>query len=533
MAAGSRLSTAWQILLVLCVSIGYESLFLHYGLNVIDETWPLYAAMRLEAGGVLYDDTFWVFPPGHLFSAWIAYTLDPPGIVLARYFYAGFDVALCVAIYLLGRRLMPGSFALLGGLLVAVAAPRSHLFQLLFGYRYLVLSAMALLAFARRLETGQRRWMWAAGAWAGLALTFRLTPAFAVSCAIGIGVIAADREWRSWLRDWSCFAGGLLAVTGPVIIWFASSVGPVRLWTEIVVRPVTMMAMQTLPMPDIVWPDLGDRVSIYQWFVAVQFRAILFFYGGLVVALGWAWLHALRARKPFEHALLLTTVTWGAIYFIRSLRRSDESHIDSAIPAVCLLVAYLVNLGFRTVWSDGQQRRLLRSAAQYAVAIGVFSTWVYLLGSDLYIDERARGRHVIPSIDPSVKYRSASRARHIGRVVGLVRRKTLPEDQILNLGPTPAFHLLTERTGPGYSDLIMPGTFFSEPEQISFLQRLREAPPAAIIWTEEDFDGYPDRSIEHSAPRIADWVRANYRPSAGRQRRWVVWLRRREPPGTS
>ena len=84
MAERSRLSIAWQLPLVLAVSIGYESLFPYYGLNVIDETWPLYTAMRLEAGGVLYDDAFWVFPPGHLLSAWIAYVLDPPGIVLAR-----------------------------------------------------------------------------------------------------------------------------------------------------------------------------------------------------------------------------------------------------------------------------------------------------------------------------------------------------------------------------------------------------------------------------------------------------------------
>ena len=43
---------------------------------------------------------------------------------------------------------MPPGFALLGALLLAVAAPSSHQGHLLFGYRYLVFSALALLAFA-------------------------------------------------------------------------------------------------------------------------------------------------------------------------------------------------------------------------------------------------------------------------------------------------------------------------------------------------------------------------------------------------
>ena len=92
----------WQIPLLLVVSMGYESLFICYGLNPIDEGWPLYAAMRLHEGGVLYDDVFFVFPPGHLLAAWIAYGLDPPGVVPARVIYAAFSVALSLGIYLLG-----------------------------------------------------------------------------------------------------------------------------------------------------------------------------------------------------------------------------------------------------------------------------------------------------------------------------------------------------------------------------------------------------------------------------------------------
>lgn len=205
---------ALHLAIVLVVSGLYESLFLRRGLNLMDEGWPLYAAMQLHAGRTLYDEVFWVFPPGHLLPAWIGYAVDPPGIVAARAMYAGFAVALCLAVYLLARRLMPPPYALLAALMVAVAAPMSHWYQLLFGYRFLVLSVAALLCFARRLETDRAGWMLLAGAFAGAALCFRLTPAFAVTAAIGVGTLAGSRRWRDWLRDAGGYGAGVLAVAG-------------------------------------------------------------------------------------------------------------------------------------------------------------------------------------------------------------------------------------------------------------------------------------------------------------------------------
>ena len=45
----------------------------------------------------------------------------------------------------------------------------------------------------------------------------------------------------------------------------------------------------------------------------------------------------------------------------------------------------------------------------------------------------------------------------IDRTVHLLRQFTEPGDTILNLGPSPLFHILSGRTGPGYLDVIMPG----------------------------------------------------------------------------
>jgi hypothetical protein len=190
---------------VLAVSAAYESLFLRRGLSPLDEAWPLYAAMRLRAGGTLYDDVLWVFPPGHLLVAWLGYVLDPPGIILARIGYAAFTVALVGALYVLARRLMPDPFALLAGLLVAVAAPLSHAFQMLFGYRYLVFCVLALLAFDRRLRGGTSRWMCAAGVLVGLSFVFRQDPFVGTSVGVLVGMLASWRGLRRFLTDGCLF----------------------------------------------------------------------------------------------------------------------------------------------------------------------------------------------------------------------------------------------------------------------------------------------------------------------------------------
>ena len=260
----------WQVPLLLVVSAAVQSMFIDYGINRLDECWPLYAAMQMHAGGVLYDDVLWVFPPGHVLPAWLATKFAPPGFKLARLIYSGFDVALVLSVLFLARRIMPSSFAFLAALLLAFAAPRSHFYQLLFGYRYLVLTVLVLLAFARRLDTKDVRWMFAAGVAAGVALFFRLTPVFAVSCGVGVAVMAASTDWRRWFRDWTAYALGLLVVMVPVLAWFEWTVGIPKLWHEVLVHPLGML--QPLPPPPIEIVNWSNRISIHRWFVAVQFH---------------------------------------------------------------------------------------------------------------------------------------------------------------------------------------------------------------------------------------------------------------------
>ena len=521
----------WQLPLVLVVSSVYERLFLHHWINVVDEGWPLYAAMRLHAGGVLYDDVFFVFPPGHLLSAWLAYAIEPPGVVWARVFYSAFNVALCGVLYLLGRRLMPHGFALLGALLLAVAAPASHQGHLLFGYRYLLFSALALLAFARRLESGKIRWMLAAGVCAGVALCFRLTPAFAVSCGIGVGILASTREWRSWLRDGAGYALGFVAAVAPVAVWLLGSVGPETLWREVFVRPVAMTDLQSLPVPSLALPEVWERKEISEAFVALLFRLGVVVYAGYAARLGVRWLRCAREGRPFDAELLLAATVWGGLYFVRSFGRADEPHLSSAIPPLCLLMAHLL---FAMLRSDVVRRTVGAPGrvVEVAASIAALAAWIGLLGSDRYLDPALRGDTPIEVTGSQVRVREEEWWRILDPKVRMLRRWAQPGERILDLSGSPLFYVLAGRLGPGHHDVVMPGTFSDEREELAFLETLRSAPPAAVIVPERDFDGMESRAARATAPRVTDWAQRHYR-ARGPTRGFRILVPRRGPESTA
>jgi hypothetical protein len=505
------------------VSIGFESLFIDHGLSAMDEGWPLHAAMELhdsaDASGVssqavdkkLYDEVFWVFPPGHLGPAWVAYALDPPGIVLTRVFYAIFTVAACLALLFVARRLMPADFALLGVLLIAVAAPRSHFEQLLFGYRYLVWAAIVLLFFHLRLSRGDARWLFPAGIFAGIALFFRLTPAFAVSVGVGVGIMAASRDWRRWLRDGLWYAAGLILIWIPVLLYFQGTVGLEKFWIEMVVRPVEMTALQSRPIPAILFENL-DRTRLSFSFAALGFRLYPLLYAGFLAGLLYRWARAFKAHRPFESVFLLAFVVFGAVYFTRSMGRSDIPHLDSAIAPIAILLAYCASLAMKLKRFDPDLMGRRAGIRRFVLCVAIFAVWAYLTGSDRYLDTtEMMGGVPIESLSNTVKVRSGSLGMEIDKLVPMIQKHAEPDDTILVMAHAPLLYVMAERHSPGYFDVVMPGTFRDAQEQRDLIEHLEQAPPAVIVLPRQPFDGLKSRGLRHSAPLLTRWVRENYR----------------------
>jgi len=480
----------WHLALLIGVSAGYESFFIRRGLNIRDEGWPVYAAMQMHAGGTLYDDVLWVFPPGHVLPAWLGAWLDPPGIEITRVIYGGFNVALVVAMYVLARRLMPPTFALLGCLLLAVAAPRTHMMHAIYGYRYLVFGVLALLAFDRRLVTGNPRWMLAAGFATGLAFFFRYDPASALVVALVLGVVASDRSPRVWLRDGLWYAGGGLVVALPVLVWFGSTVGLRQFFYEAAIHPLAML--QALPVPELSLPGALNQGALVFFFVTMAFRLYALLYAAYALWLARGLLRAMRERRGFESSLLLATVVWGGIYFVRSFGRADEPHLDSAIPPVCLLLAHAASSAYR---------RWPRWVAESAIVIGGFVLWIFLLGVDMVFDFPFLAAD--PKADLPVTWSQQKR-------VNKILEWSKPGERILDLTASPMLHVASDRLGYGYRDVVMPGTFVDPEEEVRFLKLLEASPPPLVLWPLRVFDQMSERSIRRTAPRVVKWVLARY-----------------------
>jgi hypothetical protein len=480
----------WHLAILIPISAAYESLFIRAGLNVRDEGWPLYAAMQMHAGGRLYDDVLWVFPPGHVLPAWIGAWLDPPGIEITRMIYAAFAVALVAGMYLLGRRLMPPSFAFLGALLLAVAAPRTHLMHAVYGYRYLIFCVLALLAFDKRLRSGDARWMLAAGLCTGVSLFFRYDPASALILALAAGVLAASRSPRVWLRDGLWYAAGGLLVGVPTLVWFGLSVGVGTFLYEAAIHPLEML--QALPVPRLRLPDEIRRQALVSFWVLLEFRIFGLLYAAYGAWLGWGVWRAVREQRVFERPLLLSTALWGGIFFVRSFGRADEPHLDSAIPPVCLLLAYAAHRA---------HERWPRAAAETAMVLGGFVLWIFLLGVDLVFDYLDSAEEL--SAKHGVTWTQQKRLEKIAEW-------SKPGDRILDLTASPLLHAASGRLGPGYRDVVMPGTFVGGGDEERFIARLEANPPALVIWPLTVFDAMPERSLRKTAPRVVKWVLRRY-----------------------
>jgi len=320
-----------------------------------------------------------------------------------------------------------------------------------------------------------------------------VTPAFAVSCGVGVAVLTIG-DWRSWLRDWGLYAAGLLLVMVPVLSWFGASVGLERVWREVILHPVAML--QPLPVPELVAPATWDREAITEAWRPLSLRLFLLMYLGYAAALLGLWVRARLRGTRYAHSLLLAVVVWGGVFFVRSFGRADEAHMDTTLPPICLLLAHLLGLGVDRFAPDAGRRPRLAVLAAVVLAL---ATWILLLGSDRYLRPRHLARLGLPT--------------KVTASVDIIERHTRPGDVLLDLTAAPMFHALTNRPGPGRSDVVMEGTFMDDEEELHFIRRLEESPPAAVLWPIVHFDDMPSRSIERVAPRVSAWVRSRYAPA--------------------
>jgi hypothetical protein len=263
-------------------------------------------------------------------------------------------------------------------------------------------------------------------------------------------------------------------------------------------------------VPELSMPVVWNRVQLYRGFVSIQYWLYPLIYFGYSIALvrsGW------RSRQEggrFGQSLLLAIVIWGAIYILRTLGRSDEHHLTSALPPAILMLAHLASVGFGRLSGAAGSAGTRRAWWERLTCLVVLGIWIVLQGSDLYLSRDFRGVQPLQSLNGEVSIKLAAKARAIDRTVEGIRERTAPGDVILDLTHSPLLYVLSDRAGPGYSDVVSPGVFADPESERAFVRHLEEAPPKLVLWPRKPFDNMPERSLGATAPLLTAWVRRHY-----------------------
>jgi hypothetical protein len=136
---------------------------------------------------------------------------------------------------------------------------------------------------------------------------------------------------------------------------------------------------------------------------------------------------------------------------------------------------------------------------------------VFLTALDVYLrNPSARGTLPVMTLDGATAVSPGTRYRVFDALVGELRRRTGPEDVVLDLTASSLLHVVAERRGPGGADVILPGTFLDPAEEADFVARLEQRPPVLVvapIWT---FDDRPSRTVPAHSPALWAWLKTRY-----------------------
>ncbi|MGD8376324.1 MAG: glycosyltransferase family 39 protein [Acidobacteriota bacterium] len=335
-------------LAVLAGSLVYLHLFVLRGMGWIDEGFALNAARRIAGGEVLYRDFFAPYGPGrHYLLGW-AFDLLGTRLLVARSLWILLLALTAVALYRVGRRLMPRNWAAAAAVCFVLFPPQAFK-----AYTPLAYAGIALLSLRAIERPVQGRWL-AAGAGVGLAGLFRFdlwgTGTVILAVAWLLGRDEAGRRRPAGLR--AAAAGMLLTAAPPLAAYGATGFLPDLVRYE-AMQKAQLARFFALPLPSPLraWAEGNGLAAV----AAGTFDAIAAWVPALLAAVA-LWRATVRRRAPAarDAALLLVGVACAAgqvVYF----SRPDFDHLLHVTPLAFVLLLYFLRqarlrAGDASVW---------------------------------------------------------------------------------------------------------------------------------------------------------------------------------------
>lgn len=314
--------------------------------NIYDEGLVLLNASRILAGEVPYRDFWTLYAPGYFYVLAGLFRLFGESVLVARVFDILVRFLVTAAVYLFARRMVSWRVALIPYAFTSLwlASIRFYVYP---AFPALGAIFLALILFARYLETGRQRWLFFSGLALGLTAALRLD--FGGYAAVGIGLALLVFEWRAarghaWafkpallaiLRAGLILACGMGLAALPLFGALAASAGPAVLWEDLIRFPATTFReVRRLPVPPLI-PDLAgyNRAAWEEWLRL--YVPIGVFTAALAAAARQLWRGRAEpgSRQGYLAVLLIALAVTGFGLVVKATSRYHDLH---ALPAAFL-----------------------------------------------------------------------------------------------------------------------------------------------------------------------------------------------------
>lgn len=522
-----RRSDIWPLALILVLGAAYQSVFLHFGVGLIDEGHLANAARRIAGGEVLYRDVYSVYPPASFYLVSMLFEIFGTSLSVVRLFHVVLTVGLAGVVYLFGRTFVSRAWACGAGLLVAMTGWEAIVERLAYGYLYSFFPFVALALLFRMFETEtetakekatQTRQLLCVGVFVGLTLLFRLVPFAGVSLAIAVVLLL--RQGRGAFRSLAVVAIGATGVLLPCFVWFADSSALGDLFRAVFWTSYAQYlggGEFNLPFPPLsIWPEGMSRADWRMWWIAWEFRIPILVYAIVLAEAGW---RIVRTPRPVEIGVLarLAVAIFGSILFFRATGRSDYYHLAPVLAPAYLLGMDLLSRSER--WVPVKGRSIFGGCVVASVILGsVLLHEVDLAGSQAL---NADGRVEIASTGAWVP-----EAGGLDDLVREIQARASEEESIVVLPWYPIVYFLAERANPTRFDWLFPGYLEDAEATRAFITQIDESEAKLVVYDPTPIDGRRDRSLAGFAPEIDDFLRRRF-SVAGRVGRFFLLERGR------
>jgi hypothetical protein len=439
-------------ILIFALTFAYLWLFRRYTTMEPDEGILLQGAQRILRGEVLYRDFFSFFTPGSYYLLALLFKIFGSSILVARTALVFFGATYSTVTYLLARRVCSRASAAFAAVLVTLTT-LPYRFLSLHNWDSTLWTCLTIYSAVRLLDSGARKWAFAAGSFASLTFLFEQSKGAGLILGLGIGFLAIKL-----LNHGGPHYPSSAVVSGlawPLIITFAyfgAHHGISAMLADWTWPLAHYSAANRVPYGYQGWSDairhslFGSGFWLARFFYALTFSPLLWIPALplLAIALLVYWIVQMRratAAKPKCSYYVLVCAALSGLLLSIVLVRADVIHFMYLQPVFCLVLAWIVD--GRDI--PGHWFRPVRPflVTYLVIAFAAFSMPILMRAARApFKVETVRGAIATPAKDTVLEYAQA---------------KLRPGETILVYPYLPLYYFLTGTFSPAQYEYFQPG----------------------------------------------------------------------------